>query len=56
MLPRTSPTKATTGVAFISAVHRSPAQGERPTAGSDEGNSSKDPLMTPDRLPVLTNP
>ena len=41
MLPRTSPTKATSGVAFHCAVHRSPDRGERPTAGSDEGNSSR---------------
>ena len=46
MLPRTSPTKATSGVAIISAGRQSPADGERPTTGSDEGNSSKAITMT----------
>ena len=46
MLPRTSPTKATSGVAIISAGRRSPANSERPTTGSDEGNSSRDIPMT----------
>jgi hypothetical protein len=41
MLPRTSPTKATSGVAIVSASRQSPLEGERPTTGSDEGNSSK---------------
>jgi len=46
MLTRTSPTKATSGVAFLSAGHRSPTEGERSTTGSDEGNSSRQILMT----------
>lgn len=41
MLPPTSPTKATSGVAIVSASRQSPLEGERPTTGSDEGNSSK---------------
>jgi len=41
MLPRTAPTKATSGIAIISAGRRFPAEGERPTTGSNEGNSSK---------------
>jgi hypothetical protein len=41
MLPRTSPTKATSGVAIVSASRQSPLEGERPTTGSDEGNSFK---------------
>jgi hypothetical protein len=41
MLPRTSPTKATSRVAIVSASRQSPLEGERPTTGSDEGNSSK---------------
>ena len=41
MLPRTSPTKAIAGIALISAGRRSPARGERPTTGSDEGNPSR---------------
>jgi len=41
MLPRTSPTKATSGVAIVSASRQSPLERERPTTGSDEGNSSK---------------
>jgi len=40
MLPRTSPTKATSGVAIVSASHLSTRAGERPTAGSDEGSIS----------------
>jgi len=32
--------------AIISAGRRSPADGERPTTGSDEGNSFKDIPMT----------
>ena len=35
MLPRSSPTKATSGVALVSASPPSPAEGEQPTAGSD---------------------
>jgi len=46
MLPRTSPTKATSGVAIISAGRRFPAEGERPTTGSDEDNSFKAMTMT----------
>ena len=56
MLPRTSPTKATSGVAFLSASHQSPAEGERPTAGSDEGNSSRDILMINTQITWPTNP
>ena len=53
MLPRTSPTKATSGVALISAARRPPSPDARPTTGSDEGNSSTDQST---RIPGLTNP
>jgi len=45
-LPRTSPTKETHGVAIVSASHRSPLWGARPTTGSDEDNSSACPAGT----------
>jgi hypothetical protein len=44
MLPRTSPTKAIRlrrRVTIVAASRQSPLEGERPTTGSDEGNSSK---------------
>jgi hypothetical protein len=48
------PTKATPGVAISVAGRRSPAVRERPTAGSDEGNSLRD--IAAHSLTVLTNP
>ena len=39
--PAPSPTKETSGVAFSVTSHRS-LDCERPTTGSDEGNSSRD--------------
>ena len=54
MLPRTSPTKASAGLAIIGAGRRSPTEGERPTTGSDEGNPSRRVLWN--SRPVLSNP
>ena len=54
MLPWTSPTKATGGLAVLLAGDRSPGEVERPTTGSDEGQSESEvPVHS---FPDLTNP
>lgn len=44
-LARTSPTKATCGVAIVSTSRRFAVLANEPTTGSDEGNSSRDFCM-----------